>query len=359
MNDFDDLFEKQVKPQEDKEETPIDNFYRTATSQRKNLYMFLIYIFSSFLFALAALLISNFMFPDSESINNDLFVVMEPEITVTYDDDLAPVSALVHGIFVNNSEYDLPVFFVDMELFDVDENSLGTYHFTKNDLAAGQTYTLYETFDIMIEPHSYTMSWGFDFNSLFYIIINLLQVSIAAVLFLFIDFESFKQNWQAFRKQLKNHIGQIVVGFFLVFLALYAAQLILQFFNVTDTSENEMTIQGLFAADPTQLVLLFLLLCVFTPVVEEVVFRKVLFNYIEPRTNALVAIIASGAIFGLMHVIAYGDFIQSIPYIFMGLMFGYIYYRAKKNIFVTIGVHFLNNFYVFLAYVLILYGVIQ
>ena len=358
MNDFDDLFEKQVKHRDEVEETPIDDFYRKISNQRKNLYMFLIYILSSFLFSFAALMISNNMFPNPDAIRENIVIVSEPSVDVNYDEGLAPVSAVISGVFLNNSEYDFPVFWVDIELFDNTNNSLGIFSFSKDKLLSGQNYSLIETVDITGEPVRYELHYGFDLGSIFFIVINLLQVVIAAVLFLVIDFQSFKSNWKIFKNKFGNHIGQIVVGFFLVFLALYAAQMILEFFHVTETSENELTIQGLFAANPTQLALLFLLLCVFTPIVEEVIFRKVLFNFIEPRTNSLVAIIGSGAIFGLMHVLAFGDFIQSIPYIFMGLMFGYIYYRAKKNIFVTIGVHFLNNFYVFIAYVLVLYEII-
>jgi membrane protease YdiL (CAAX protease family) len=58
-----------------------------------------------------------------------------------------------------------------------------------------------------------------------------------------------------------------------------------------------------------------------------------------------------------MHVISYGDFIQSIPYIFMGGIFGFVYHWSRNNIYVTIGVHFINNFLAFALYALAVLGV--
>jgi len=111
-----------------------------------------------------------------------------------------------------------------------------------------------------------------------------------------------------------------------------------------------MSIQAMFESNAVVIVMLFFLLCIFTPIVEEVVFRKVLFGYFEPKLGPIISILLSGSIFGVMHVIGAGDFIQVIPYVLMGFAFGYIYYRSEKNIWVPIIVHFINNFIVFLIY---------
>ncbi len=358
MNDFDDLFEKPSKEKETKGQNQIDDLYKYISNSKVNLYMLLIYIFSSFLFSLGVVIITNATFPNSEDIQDNIVMVSEPTVSVNYNDNLEPESAYLYGVFLNNSDYDFPYFWLNIELFGTDNVSLGKFSFDKDSLLSNQSYILDETVAISAEPISYEVSYGFDFSSLFYVVFSLLQAAIAAILFLIIDWQSFKENWLTFKGNLRQYLGQTVIGFFLLMGALIAAQLILQSLDVTGTSENEMQIQKLFAADPTQLVLLFLLLCVFTPIVEEVIFRKVLFGYVESRTSSVFAIIMSGAIFGIMHVLSYGDFIQSIPYIFLGLMLGYIYYRAKKNILVSIGAHSLNNLYVFVIYVLTLYGIL-
>ncbi|MDP3129775.1 MAG: CPBP family intramembrane metalloprotease, partial [Bacillota bacterium] len=69
-------------------------------------------------------------------------------------------------------------------------------------------------------------------------------------------------------------------------------------------------------------------------------------------------ILISGLIFGLMHVATAGDLPQAIPYVMMGFVFGYAYWSSGRNIYVTMGVHFLNNFISFLIYVAALYGFI-
>jgi membrane protease YdiL (CAAX protease family) len=119
-----------------------------------------------------------------------------------------------------------------------------------------------------------------------------------------------------------------------------------------------MMIQSLFEKNLFDISVLFILLVVLTPVIEELIFRKVIYNFVESKTNHILAILSSGLIFGLMHVIQYGDFLQSIPYVMMGLVFGYIYHNSRKNIFVVIGVHTINNFISWLLSVLAVYGLI-
>jgi hypothetical protein len=129
------------------------------------------------------------------------------------------------------------------------------------------------------------------------------------------------------------------------------AQLLLVYgFGVQAGSENEQMIGSMFSNDPIQLAMLFFLLCVFTPLVEELIFRKVLYRFVDRRFGPIAAIISSGLVFGLMHVISFGDFVQAIPYVMMGMVFGVIYHRARKNIIIPIGVHFINNLVSFLVY---------
>jgi membrane protease YdiL (CAAX protease family) len=58
-----------------------------------------------------------------------------------------------------------------------------------------------------------------------------------------------------------------------------------------------------------------------------------------------------------MHVASYGDFLQAIPYVARGCVFGYIYWSSNKNIHVAMSVHFINNFISFAIYVAALYGI--
>lgn len=88
---------------------------------------------------------------------------------------------------------------------------------------------------------------------------------------------------------------------------------------------------------------------IFAPIVEEIVFRGAIFNLVKSKTtNPVFPILISGAIFGIVHVLAGligGDLLELlhfITYFAMGCGFGFIYHKTK-NIYICIGVHMINN----------------
>jgi len=359
MNEFDELFDqKPVNQQIVNQDDPLDEFHHQAHLQRRNGYLLAIYIFVSLIFTLASSMIINAKYPDKNAILDNLNFLETPAIAVSDSDDVDyPYIITFSGSLKNNSGIDLPSMWVNIEFFDENGDSYGVYTYSEENIAIDQVMSFSEDISTSFDPASYEISYGLDESSMFYTVLGLLPVLFTSILFLIVDKEAFAYDWKRFKANFKNHIGQVFSGIVMVYLALIIANIILQSLGVTGTSENEMVIQGLFSDDPIQLVLLFLLLCVFTPITEEIIFRKVLYNYVAPRTGDTIAIIISGAVFGLMHVITYGDFIQAIPYVFMGMIFGYIYFRSRRNIYVTIGVHFLNNLISYLIYVLMVFGI--
>ncbi len=358
MNEFDDLFDKQPEQQYSNENQNIDEFYKHANNQKKNGILLMVYVLVSLVFSFASGVVFDLQYPESDTILANIVVIADPAIDVSDNtDEQYPYLISINGTLQNNTEYDLPKLWVDFEFFDEDGTSYGVYTVSEEGILKGDSFTLNDSVETDFDPATYTVKYGFDASDNFYTVLSLLPVMISAALFLLIDKDSFKSDLSKFKLDVRKNIGYIVSGFFMVYAALLVSNLLLTLLGETGTSQNEMAIQNLFSDDPLQLVMLFLLLCVFTPVVEEVIFRKVIYNFFEPKTNHIVAIIATGVIFGLMHVIAYGDFIQSIPYITMGMTFGYIYYRSNKNIFVTIGVHFANNLLAYVLYILMVYGI--
>lgn len=363
MNEFDDLFDDNPKQElvTDKNRG-IDDFNNYVNKQQKNGILLALYIAVTFIFSLGLQFIITNQFPDTDLILENMVLVDEVEVIVT--DNTSGSTEYTHifdisGSFINNNTQDLPVVYFEIEFLDVDGESLGVYTYKDTDLAAGDTLVMDDEIETSIDFATFTTKIGFDVADGLYTLFNLLPVIVLAFAFFLVDKDCFKADLKDLKNNKKQYLGQIFSGFLMVYAALLVANLILQILNVLSTSENEMAIQSLFSKDPKQLVMLFLLLCVFTPIVEEVIFRKVIYNFVEPRTNHIIAIISTGVIFGLMHVLAYQDFVQSIPYILMGLTFGYIYYRANKNIYVTIGVHFLNNLFSYTIYFLaIVFGII-
>ena len=251
----------------------------------------------------------------------------------------------------------LPVIYVEYYFYDAGGKVIGTYYVKAEAVASGAEFSYSESSLFASEFVTTDYAYGFDESPFFYLSVNLMQMAVVGMLFLLIDKRAFRKDGKDVLQAPGKALLETAIGFVLVYVAMILAQLLMQYVLGADTaSANEAVIAGMFVNKPLNLVMLFLLLCVFTPIVEEIIFRKVLCNFIEPRLGYLWAIAISGLIFGVMHVISYGDFVQAIPYVVMGWVFGYIYYRSKKNIFIPIGVHFVNNFLSYLLYLLPLLG---
>lgn len=108
---------------------------------------------------------------------------------------------------------------------------------------------------------------------------------------------------------------------------------------------------------------IYILQMLLVGVAEEVLFRGILQNsvmdYIGYDTVGKIrlAIIISGVIFGLVHLsnatlpgVSFGAAMQqAISVIPVGIIFGAIYYRSKKNIWTVIILHAINDFYTLIA----------
>ncbi len=358
MSDFDNLFDEQLEKRKPQMELSIEGFDKEVINQRKNGLLFLIYIIVNVVFTFGALIYSSSIYPNPDNILESFEIVGPTLMDPVYEAD-AITSIDFSTNVVNNSSKDIQEFYITIELYDINDNLLGTLDFYEENFLTGATLPVSGSITTTVEAASFDVGYGIDLSSMFYITLGTVQAMFGAILFIIIDKEAFKANFKEFRRRPNRYFGQIAIGFVVVFAALILASTILDILGVNDTSQNEETIRSYFEQDGLRLVMLFFMLCIFTPIVEEVVFRKVVFNFIEPKTNSIVAIIGTGVVFGLMHVITYGDFIQSLPYILMGITFGWIYHRSKKNLLVTIGVHFMNNFFTFLMYILMLYGLYQ
>ena len=84
-------------------------------------------------------------------------------------------------------------------------------------------------------------------------------------------------------------------------------------------------------------ILLFICTCIFTPVVEEVLFRRIIYGWFALK-NRYMAFFVTAAIFSVMHF-----FILGIPSLFfMGLGFQFVY-LFHKNLLTAIILHSLVN----------------
>ena len=163
--------------------------------------------------------------------------------------------------------------------------------------------------------------------------------------------KSVKKDLKDFKKEKNKNITYIVKMFILFMIVKYIVSFIsvlimtlLKYDTNAMTSVNQNLIETYIKTSPF---LMLVSTAFFAPFYEEVLFRMGMKKVFK---NKYIFIILSGMIFGLMHIFPLEEGIslglgimQSITYVTMGIFLSYTYYKTD-NIFISIGIHFLNNF---------------
>lgn len=169
-------------------------------------------------------------------------------------------------------------------------------------------------------------------------------------IYLFIALLMFKDMFLQFLKGFKEQILPVLPKFILkwygiILLGSFAGNLIITLFNGASQSANQSGIETIFGAYPIPI---FIATVLFAPIVEEIVFRYIIFRIIRKRYIILSHLI-SAFLFGFIHVSSqvliyhnFSELIQIFPYFFMGLVFS-LSYEKNKTIAAPITLHFLNN----------------
>ncbi|WP_121640647.1 CPBP family intramembrane glutamic endopeptidase [Virgibacillus sp. Bac330] len=110
--------------------------------------------------------------------------------------------------------------------------------------------------------------------------------------------------------------------------------------GIAPGSENTQGIMTMARAIP-----LFVIIPVLTaPILEEIIFRKIIFGTLYKRTNFFIAALISAALFAIIH----GEPQHILVYGTMGLVFAYLYVKTKRII-VPIFAHMAMNGIVVIA----------
>ncbi|HDK8139697.1 CPBP family intramembrane glutamic endopeptidase [Staphylococcus agnetis] len=128
--------------------------------------------------------------------------------------------------------------------------------------------------------------------------------------------------------------------------------------------KNQIEIDDLISKNPTNLHFLFVDIVLVAPIIEEIVFRGVLYYYFILGYEELLSIkalkkydkyllyifnilfiIASTIMFAYLHL--WDTYLEAIPYATMGIVLGTVLVLTK-NLLNTIALHMLNNFVSFL-----------
>lgn len=134
-----------------------------------------------------------------------------------------------------------------------------------------------------------------------------------------------------------------VLGVFMAFLAQYAAIIIETLLGIKQGSDNTQNIIELVQGVPV----VILAVAVFGPILEEIVFRKIIFGSLYNRIPFFFAALISSLLFSVAHA----ELEHTILYAAMGFTFAFLYVKTKR-ILVPIVAHVsMNTFVVLMQYV--------
>ncbi|MFS0752777.1 CPBP family intramembrane glutamic endopeptidase [Oceanobacillus sp. 1P07AA] len=130
-----------------------------------------------------------------------------------------------------------------------------------------------------------------------------------------------------------------------VFMALFAQGIAAQIeiaIGIDPGSENTQQIMDITRAAP----IFMIVPAIFAPILEEIIFRKIIFGELYKRMNFFFAGLLSAVIFGFIHL----DPTHILIYASMGFVFAFLYVKTKRII-VPIIVHAgMNSFVLLMQY---------
>lgn len=158
---------------------------------------------------------------------------------------------------------------------------------------------------------------------------------IALVLVLFFMRKDMKENIDA-RNQasIPSSVGWAIAGVFLALFAQSIAGAIENMLGIETGSENTQQILSLIEHVP----FVIFVSSVIGPILEEIIFRKIIFGSLYKRFNFFISALISSIIFGLAHF----ELVHIILYSAMGFTFAFLYVKTKRII-VPIFAHVAMN----------------
>lgn len=165
------------------------------------------------------------------------------------------------------------------------------------------------------------------------------------VMLLLLSKDMARKNLSPKRAPIGQSILWAILGIFMAFAVQMAAGLIEQYvFGVKHASENTKNITDISKSMP----IFILVVAIIGPILEEIVFRKVLFGTLNKKFNFVTAALASSLLFGLAHM----ELSFLLTYTAIGFLFAFLYWMTKR-IFVSIIAHAAMNTFVVVVYVLL------
>ncbi len=142
-------------------------------------------------------------------------------------------------------------------------------------------------------------------------------------------------------KGKKSSIGITMLwgafGFVFAMAGQMLAAMIESTLGITAGSENTATLGDIARLSP----IMIIPIVVFAPILEELVFRRVIFGGVYTKTNFWIAAIISALVFAAVHM----EFEHLLMYMMPAFAFSFVYYKTKR-ILAPMVAHFMMNGFV-------------
>ncbi len=154
-----------------------------------------------------------------------------------------------------------------------------------------------------------------------------------------------KESYQSLMKNFNYSFLLPMKLFPLMFFSSFVFSSIATMITGASSSSNQDAIISMLSSNP--LFILFLTLF-FAPIVEEILFRGVLYRCLRKKGNFWLPMILSSTLFGFLHILEslitrnYVDLIFLPLYAMMGFFLAYAYEKSG-NIYSSMLLHFFNN----------------
>lgn len=153
------------------------------------------------------------------------------------------------------------------------------------------------------------------------------------------------ENWEELNSKTKYFFA-ILLSFLVIELTIY---LLSEIIYVPASTE------GITVTNLSPLMVLLSTSSIMAAFTEEITFRYLfLKNFSSHQLRSWMLLFLSSILFGALHIFVAQSWMATIPYMFIGLVLGIEFIRYK-NIWYPIGTHIVNNFFISVLPLIILY----
>lgn len=201
---------------------------------------------------------------------------------------------------------------------------------------------------VLIAPYTQDIEFRY---SLVWFISKLIPLIIGIIIYRKRFIEEGKKTF----KNIFKFLMYVLVSYFVFYLFQLAASYYQTFmdklFEIGE-STNQNTIIDYFEASNTTInyVLLFLVVVILAPLLEELLFRELIFSAFK-GTKQIIPIILSAVLFGILHLSSFSliELAYFPLYFIPGFAFALIYHYSNHNIYTNFLVHSVSNLISFIV----------